>query len=115
MVGGPLEPRSAATSGGHEEDTAGPGSSAAFLHPNLEQRTGHRIVCFAYGDGVARCARRDGRNAVCNWDLWHGCVLGQQAAEGIGNSYGPRSATSGSVAGSVGTGIQIAGSWFGSR
>jgi hypothetical protein len=47
--------------------------------------------------------------------LWNGGVLGQQAAAGVGNSYRPRRAAEGSVAGSVGTGTEIAGLRFGSR
>ena len=61
---------------------AGPGCRAAFLHRNVERRTGHRSVSFAYGDGVAGCAGRDGRDAVDHRHLWNGCVLGQQAAAG---------------------------------
>jgi|ERR1700730_6991569 hypothetical protein len=40
---------------------------------------------------------------------------GQQAAAGVGNSRCPRRAADGSVKGSIGTGFQIAGIWFGSR
>src|SRR5260370_16951982 len=72
-------------------------------------------VSLACGDGVAGSAGRDGRDAVHNGHLWNGGVLCEQAAEGIGNSHGPRRATQGSVTGSVGSGFQIAGFWFSSR
>jgi len=59
-------------------------------HPNLDQGDGPSSVCPPYGDAVAGSAGRDGRDAVCDWHLWNGCVLCKQAAEGIGNSYGAR-------------------------
>src|SRR5262249_27662279 len=50
-----------------------------------------------------------------NRHLRNGCVLGQQAAEGAGNSYGPRRPAQGSVTGCAGTGLQVAGIWLGGR
>ncbi len=57
----------------------------------------------------------DGRDAVHHWHLWNGCLLGQQAAEGIRNSRCPRRAADRSAAGSLGTRNQMARLWFGSR
>src|ERR1700682_1546001 len=113
MAGGALKPRPAATGAGIEEYTSGPGLRAAGIHRNVDQRTGLRSVSFARGDGVAGCAGRVGRDAVCNGHLWNGRVFGQQADEGIGNSYCHRRAAQGSVTGGAGTAAQVAGYWFG--
>src|SRR5260370_40697242 len=103
MDGGAFEPGFAATGASHQEHTAGPGCRTASLHPDMGQGTGSSSVCPTYGDAVAGSARHDGRDALHNGHLRNGGVLGQQAAEGIGNSYGPRRAAQGSVTGSVGT------------
>jgi hypothetical protein len=42
------------------------------------------LCWLAYGDAVAGCSGRDGRDAVYNRDLWNGCVLGQQALRELG-------------------------------
>ena len=47
--------------------------------------------------------------------LWNGCVLGEQTAAGVGNSHGPGREAQRSVAGGVGTAVEIAGYWFGGR
>src|SRR6266481_4121512 len=81
----------------------------------MERLAGCDSVSLACGDHLAGSAGRDGRDAVHNGHLWNGGVLCEQAAEGIGNSHGPWRATPGSVTGSVGSGLQIAGFWFSSR
>src|SRR5437667_12279214 len=108
MVGSTVAPRSSATGGGHEERTAGPRSRAAINHGDVEQKPGRRFVYFAGGDGGAGCNGRDGRDSGRDRHLWNGCVLGQQAAAGVGNSDRPRRSTSGSVTGRIGTGREIA-------
>src|SRR5216683_4324241 len=78
----------------------------------MGQGTGSSSVCPAYGDAVAGSAGHDGRDALYNRHLRNGGLLRKQAAEGIGNSYGPRRTAKGSATGSVGTGIQTAHFWF---
>src|SRR5712692_8888357 len=98
--------------GSRKDQTAGPGLRVAVVYPNLERSNGRSSVSFTDGGGVAGYSGSDGRDVVHNWHLWNGGVFGQQAAEGIGNSYGPRRTAQGSVTGSVGTCIQIAGLRF---
>jgi len=69
----------------------------------VEPSNGRSSVCFADGSALAGCVGRDGRNVGCNRRLWNGCVFGQQAAEGIGDSHSARRAAQGSTQGSIGT------------
>src|SRR5208282_4407004 len=92
LVGGAVGPRSAATGAGHKEHAAATGCRPACFHPNAVPTAGHSAVWSAYGDVVAGCTGRDGRDAVDNRHLWDGCLLGQQAAAGVGNSRRPRRA-----------------------
>src|SRR4029077_15262484 len=110
-----LEPQPAATGGSHADQTARPRRRAAHVHPNMEPSNGRSPVSLAYGGVVARCSWCDGRDVVRDRYIWIGCVFGQQAPAGFGNSYGPRSTAQGSVAGCAGRRIKIAGFWFGSR
>ena len=64
-------------------------------------------VWSASGNFVAGCARNDGRVAVDHWHFRDGRILGQQAAEGIGDSHRPRRAASGSAASSLGAGFPL--------
>ena len=78
-----------ATGGGHQEQTAGLDRDC-LLHPR-PGTTGarHSPVSLARGDDLAGRAGRNGRHAVDYRHLWNGGLLGQQAAEGVGNSHGP--------------------------
>src|SRR4029077_9417004 len=87
----------------------------AYLHPDLDRSNGWSSVSLAYGGGLAGCSGRDGRDVVCNWHFWIGCVFRQQAPARVGNSYGPRRTAQGSVTGSAGTRIQVARFWFRGR
>src|SRR5882724_10896984 len=115
MDGGAFEPESAATGASHQEYTARPGYRTASQHPTLGQGNGPSSVCAPYGDDGAGCDGHDGRDAIYHRRLWNGCVLGLQAAEGIGNSYGARRSAQGSVTGGARARIQIACFWLGRR
>jgi hypothetical protein len=47
------------------------------------------------------------RDAVCDWHLWNGGVLSQQAGEGIGNSYGARRSAQGMLQAALGRAIKL--------
>src|SRR4029077_6338030 len=115
VAGCSLERQFAATRGGHKKQTPRRGRGASHLHPNMEPGNGRSFVSFAHGGAVAGRAGGDGCDVVCNWRLWDGGVLGEQAAEGIGNSYGSRRAAERSVTGRFGTRLQIGGFRFRGR
>ena len=69
----------------------------------VERRTRGNFVPLAHGDSIAGRAGHDGRDAFDHRRLRNGCLLGEQAAQGVGNSRGSRCATQGSVAGRAGT------------
>src|SRR5438046_1894719 len=81
----------------------------------MEPSDGRGSVSFANSRGFAGYSGRDGLDLVCYWHFWIGCLFRQQTLAGIGNSYGPRRAAQGSVAGSVGTRTKVAGFWFRGR
>ncbi len=119
LAGSALQPRSAPARGGHQEYAARLGRRAAFLHPNLDSRNGRSPVRYTRSDGVAGSAGHYGCDALHHRHLWHGGVLGQQAAARVGNPSRPRCAAKRSVAGSLGTGFQTArcrlGGWSDTR
>jgi predicted permease len=82
------------------------------IRPWSAELGGHSVP-LAHGDRVAGCAGHDGRDAIDHGHLRNGCLLGEQAAAGVGHSGGSRRATQGSVAGRAGTCGQTVGDWFG--
>ena len=98
MAGSAIEPRSAATGR----------AIRAHAARNWMQGCRLRLKC-AYDEmatalfppqmasRVAGCDGRDRRDAVDHWHLRDGCLLGQQAAAGAGNSRRPRRTAEASV------------------
>src|ERR1700678_690540 len=99
MAGGALEPRPAATCRGHEKCAPGHRPWDGSGDSTVEPRTGWNFVPLAHGDSVAWRTGRDGGHAVDYRHLRNGCLLREQAAQGVGNSRGSWRATQGSVAG----------------
>src|SRR6516162_10487455 len=113
MAGGAVQPRPAATCRGHEKCAPGYRPRDGSADSTMEPTTGGNFVPLAHGDNIAGCAGHDGCHAVDYRHLRNGGVLGEQAAQGVGNSRGSRRATQGSVAGRAGTCVQTPGDWFG--
>ena len=105
-----LQTRSAATGSRHPRQAARAGSRPARLsfRPR-DAALDHRSVRPAHGDHVAGRAGPDGRNALDHRHLRHGCVFGQQAAEGTGHPHCAGRAAQRSAAGGVGT--RLAACW----
>src|SRR5215472_11140456 len=113
MAGGALESRPAGTCRGHEKCAPGHRPWDGSGDSPVEHRTRRNFVPLAHGDSIAGCAGYDWRDAFDHGHLRNGCLLGEQAAQGVGNSRGSRRATQGSVAGHAGTCVQTVGDWFG--
>ena len=73
--------------------------SLPLEHPNLDPGAEHRPVSLACGNGVARCARQDGRDALDYRHLWNGRLLRQQAAARVRNPHRARRAAQRSTCG----------------
>src|SRR5271169_5781023 len=112
MAGGALESRPAGTCRGHEKCAPGHRPWDGSGDSTVEHRTGGNFVPLAHGYSIAGCAGHDGRDAFDHGHLRNGCLLGEQATQGVGNSRGSRRATQGSLAGRAGTCVQTVGDWF---